>query len=339
MFILYFGNDTYTSYKTLQTDVSRFKKQRDPHGYNVDVFDFNLDKNLNDNEIFNLILASPFLGEKRLVVFKNLLIKGSAKFKQKLLEKIKNNQIPKTSILFFWEDNSLLKTNRNNKPDLKFKNKTDNELLVFLKQQKYTREFKLPNNWQLKQKIIKDFQTNNINFEAQALDYLLANKSDLQQMYLIIDQVLAFNNYNKFDLKTLKYFLPPIIEDNIFDLIDSIINKNLAKTYKMIRDQYKVKEDEQFIFVMLFRQIKILLQVKELKQQFGAQANLMELAKKINIHHYSFKLAWQQVDRFSLDRLKMMYKTLLQTDIRVKTQAGLADYKTLIDLLVTKIAN
>ncbi len=87
-FLLY-GEDSYRSKKQLDKFVAEFKARRDPQGYNTVVLE---GENLLFEEIAGHYTAAPFLGEKRLMVIKNIS-------KNKTLKRMNFNTIKKNLLI------------------------------------------------------------------------------------------------------------------------------------------------------------------------------------------------------------------------------------------------
>ena len=82
-------------------------------------------------------------------------------------------------------------------------------------------------------------------------------------------------------------------------------------------------DGEFFCFLMLIRQIRLLIEVKSGGKAKGAPFMVSKLNK--------------QAANFSLDELLEIHKKLLETDIKQKTSASLIDIVTMLDLLTLKM--
>jgi DNA polymerase-3 subunit delta len=75
-------------------------------------------------------------------------------------------------------------------------------------------------------------------------------------------------------------------------------------------------EVPQIIFAMISRRIKLMLIIKDLKNQ-GMSPE--PLANKIGEHPYPVKRIYKYVDKYSFTELENMLDMFLQADVKVKT--------------------
>ena len=123
-------------------------------------------------------------------------------------------------------------------------------------------------------------------------------------------------------------------DDNIFNLVDAIVGKQPKKVYNMIGQQYKNGEDAHYIFAMMLRQFRILLELRDLCDRDGT-AQSGALATKLGLHPFVVKKSLPLVKKYNLTELKEIYQRLLDFDIQTKTSGG--DQKVLLDILVGRV--
>ena len=157
---------------------------------------------------------------------------------------------------------------------------------------------------------------------------------DLWAFNSLIEQLVCYSTDQEIGLNDVQIFLDEKIDDNIFNLVDAIIGKQEKQVYKMIQEQYRQGKDAQFIFSMILRQVRIMLELRDLFEKQDKTSS-DDLAKKIGVHPYVVKKTLSFVRNYNMDKLKHIYKQLLEMDIQTKT--GYGDGKLLLDLLVGKI--
>ena len=98
--------------------------------------------------------------------------------------------------------------------------------------------------------------------------------------------------------------------------------------------QHKLDDgtDPFYLFAMIVRQFRLLIQVKELAE---AGLNPQRIAQTIKIHNFVAGKLFQQSHNFSLEQLESIYAHLLEIDVGVKT--GKTDMVTALDLLVAGV--
>lgn len=92
---------------------------------------------------------------------------------------------------------------------------------------------------------------------------------------------------------------------------------------------------------MLARQLRILLQIKELLQNEYPfisprdPAIQQKIARELNLHPYVVSKALFQSKNFSIEKLKKLYEDLISTEIKLKTSN--ADPNLLLDLFIARV--
>lgn len=113
------------------------------------------------------------------------------------------------------------------------------------------------------------------------------------------------------------------VSKTLFTWLDSLGNKgNTQKKLQLLHSAIET-DGEFFCFLMLIRQIRMLIEIKS----GGVAKGAPFMTAKIN----------QQAANFKLEQLLDIYKELLQIDIKQKTSASLIDTVTMLDLLSLKL--
>lgn len=323
MIIFLYGPDTFRSQRQLKKMVDKFKQERDPQGFNISILNCAQEKN---NQILEQILATPFLAEKRMVILENLLsVTKKTDLQEKILEYLEAKSLPKENIYIFWESDCKPKTN------------VSKNLLSRLLQEKYAQKFEIYKDTKLSAWVNQEIQERGGKISPQALEYLVKNiADDIWKLNSIIDQLISYKLEKEIELKDVELFLDEKIDDNIFNLVDALIAGQSKKVYQMIREQYRIGENPQFILSMILRQIKILLELRDLYDREDILSSDL-LAKKLNLHPFVVKKSLPFVKKYNQNKLKNIYHKLLEIDIKTKTGQG--DQSMLLDILVGKITS
>jgi len=307
MIIFLYGKDTYRSRQQLKKMVDKFKVDRDPQGFNV--VELDCDKETGAN-IMQQLLTAPFLAEKKMIVLKNLLSASEHKdFLSELMTRIDGKRLPEENIILFWEGNDTFKT------------KNAKTLFEKLKKEKFVQIFPEMRGLELSNWVKSEIVSRGGKIEPKALNFLLQNfGNDMWSLSTIIDQLLSYTS-QEISLEDVQKFLGEKVDDNIFNLIDFIVGKQKNKVFKMIRKQYENGEDAQFIFAMILRQFRILL---ELREVYEKQDNMhsADLAKILGIHPFVVTKSMAFVKRYTLNQIKDIYLKLLEIDTKTKTGQG-----------------
>jgi len=322
MFILLYGPDTYRSQQQLKKSIEDFKLQRDPSGINSVIFE---GEKIEGSQVLEAMVASPFLGEKRLIVIKNLSQKNDKEFFKKFLELAEANKIPSTSVVIFWE------------ADLGEKKLP--EFFEFLKKQQYSKYFDNLTGAQLENWIKKQIETSGVSIEKFALAAIVNHplSSDIQSLSNELDKMVAYTSSlddKSITLKIVNIFLPNVVDSNSFHFLDSLLARNTKDAIKLLHDQWIDNNAEAALFGTLIWQFKILLVIKDYTQLHpGVTTDVV--AKNLKLSPFVVKKAVAVLRSFDFEKLKSIYHNLLEIDIKVKTGEG--NYKMLLDLLVAKV--
>lgn len=323
MIIFLYGEDTFRSRRQMKKMIEKFKLERDPQGLNVTVLDCNQE---NSNLILEQILATPFLAEKRMVILENLLSATKKNdLQEKILEYIEAKTLPEENIYIFWEGEGKPKTN------------VSKDLLSRLTKEKYAQQFEIYKGAKLSAWANQEITERGGKISRYALEYLVENTNgDTWEINSIIDQLTAYSPDKEIELKDVELFLDEKIDDNIFNLVDALIAGQTKKVYQMIQEQYRIGEDAQFILAMILRQIKILLELRDLYDREDTMSSEI-LAKELGLHPFVVKKSLPFIKKYNQEKLKDIYQKLLEVDIKTKT--GLGDQSMLLNILVGKLNN
>ena len=124
-------------------------------------------------------------------------------------------------------------------------------------------------------------------------------------------------------------------EANIFTLVDAIFEMRL-KTATEALENLKIKGlSASYVLAMLSRQLRLVIQYKDLKNRGEKDP---EIRRKLGLlADFVWKKTQDQAARFSMNRLKEVYRRLLDADLAAKT--GRMDEELAIDLLVAELAS
>jgi DNA polymerase-3 subunit delta len=317
--------------------IEKFKQDRDPQGYNVAVLDCQKEE---PSKIMEQILSAPFLAEKRMVVLENFLsATGKGDIQEEILKRIEEKSLPDSTVLLFYDGELKLKTNVTKK------------LFEKLSKEKFAQSFDLLTGAKLEAWISQQVKERGGKISAQAVKYLAENiGSDMWRLNSLVEQLVAYKcgrvdhltpcpspcqGEGEITLPDVQLFLDEKADDSIFNLVDAIVAGQAKKAYEMIQEQYRKGEDAGYVFAMLLRQFRILLEIRDLYER---EDNLQSdaLAKKLGLHPFVVKKSLPFVKRYTLQNLKDIYQKLL--DIDVKTKTGLGDQSLMLDVFIGQIA-
>lgn len=323
MIIFLFGEDTYRSTQKLEELKAKFMREVDSTGMNLVSLD---GAKLKFEEFNQQVKASPFLARKRMVIIKNLISENKSKEIQKevaslLDEDLKNKE--DENILIFWE--SITKP----------KSEAKNALWKRLAKEKFAQEFEPLKPTQVSSWVEKEIKNRGGKIERSAVILLSATVgNDLWQMSNEISKLLNYAQGKIIIASDVDNLVKAKFDENIFNLVDALGNKNKKLALKLLSDQFSLDTNELELLATLIWQFKNLLLIKDLQKE-KPHITQTEIARQIGIHPFVALKSLERVKNFSLEQLKSIYNQLLQIDYKIKTSA--TKPRLLFDLLIAQI--
>jgi DNA polymerase-3 subunit delta len=168
-----------------------------------------------------------------------------------------------------------------------------------------------------------------ISGEAAGLLAMLTGR-DLRLLDQEIDKLLTYvggeRQVSADDVRTL---VSRARETNIFDLVDCVGRRETARALQWLHYLLEQGEHPLQILTMLARQVRILIQVSELRKQGLV---LPGIASQLALHPYVAGKVIDQAQKFDMTQLEAAHQRLVETDWAIKT--GKMEETLALDLLV-----
>ncbi len=123
-------------------------------------------------------------------------------------------------------------------------------------------------------------------------------------------------------------------ETTIFALIDAIFDGRFEAAQGTMRQLFQAGEAPAQVLFMIVRQMGLIVRLKDMKAQ-GKPKNEMQSRLGL-MQEFVWTKTQGQADRFSMARVKEIYRKLLETDLAIKT--GKYDGETALYILVAELA-
>ncbi len=161
-------------------------------------------------------------------------------------------------------------------------------------------------------------------FAGRALDEMLdAVGPSLQKLSVEFEKLLNYTEQSGVIApEDVRRLCPPVLEDNIFAIVDAVGNRRCGEALSGIQDMLAAKEPPLKILSMITRQFRLLLQVHDLA---GRGCPPREIASRLKVHPYVAQKISAQCKNYSRERLLRAFRDLLEVDVAVKT-GGLEFY-------------
>lgn len=278
-----------------------------------------IDVALEDAETF------PFLGEKKVVFLHNPVFLTAEKTKEKVihdlskLEAYLKEPAPYTVMVI---SAPYEKLDERKKITKELKRKAE---LV---------EAKKLNEHELKNWIKERAAGNGIEMEAAAIEQLLALVGT--NMFMITTEVdklaLYAADHKRIDVDLVDKLVARSLEQNIFTLIENVVQRKLDEALRIYYDLLKQNEEPIKILALLAGQFRLIYQVKELSRRgYGQQ----QIAGYLKTHPFRVKLASGQANKFTDEELAQLMELLADADYQMKT--GGMNKSLLIEMLLFRL--
>ena len=149
-----------------------------------------------------------------------------------------------------------------------------------------------------------------------------------------IEKLLAYTNMARpVTSEDVSLLVPYAQEAVIFDAVDALGQRDGAKAVTLVHNLLEHGNEPLYLFAMIVRQFRLLIQVKELSEQGLAPP---AIAKAIKLHPFPTRKLYVQARNFSLQQLDQVHRHMLDIDVQIKT--GQIDSIMALDLLIAGLA-
>ncbi|MCK5416742.1 DNA polymerase III subunit delta [Candidatus Parcubacteria bacterium] len=316
MIIFLYGEDTFRSKQKLNEFKDKFIQEIDPTNKNINFIN---GETCTIDKITNTTGTISLFSQKKMVIIENIFSNKSKTILDLTFDFFKSKE-ETDDIIVFIDDTTGTKLKKN-------------KLFNFLDKLKFTQNFKYLNNT-----AIINFIKNTINKKSGKISnqaiIKLANLSgnDLWQINNNINILVNFKKNDEITEADIDKFVKGEATENIFALIDAICIKNKKLALELFENELEAGQAEGYLFYMINRQFKILLQIKlELEQNKTAK----EITSKLKLHPFVVQKSSAQAKNFNLQKLKNILSYLIKLDSEIKT--GKINTKTALELLIVKL--
>ncbi|MBL3530261.1 DNA polymerase III subunit delta [Companilactobacillus zhachilii] len=302
-----------------------FKDIMSPEEREMNFSNFDLEE-VSLADLINEAISAPFFGERRLVFAEHPFFltgertKNAVEQNPDLLLKYIQNPTPSTILVIFASYDKL---------------DSRKKIVKQLKKSAAMVDAGQMEGPVLSRTIKNDLKNAGYQIEPAALD-LLINKTK-GNYSLITNQLdklkLYAMNSKQIDQAAVSELVPQSLEDNVFDLMTEILNKNVYKAEELYNQFLLQKIDPILLVAIIISQLRLLIQVKILSEKGLSEASI---AKNLKLNPYRVKYAYRQARTLNRKRLQVMYDDIVNLDYQIKSGQG--DKELLFDLFIAKYA-
>jgi DNA polymerase III delta subunit len=359
MIIFIYGEDNFRTKKKICEFKDKFLREVDKSGGSIEQIE---GKTADLKQINEKSATASLLASKRMIIIEDIFSNKNKELLPAVAEyfsaKEKNNW---GNIVIFFDNSIKSKRKMGGEEVVKADSegrdkplgKKEKELFDFLFKQKFAQELKKLSVQDQGAWIKNEVELRGGAISSRAIQAIIALVGyDLWQIDREIDKLINFKRGENPPL-LLKEGLgggsvvgaPAVIEsedveqmvkgsfdDNIFALTDAIGARNKALSAKLLEEQFELGANGVYLLVMITRQIKIILQVR---QALDLGLPSRQIISELKQNPYVVQKAIEQARHFSLNSLKIIFDKLVEIDFKIKTGQG--EPQVLLNLLLARL--
>ena len=255
-------------------------------------------KKIDIREVHELSQTMPFLAEKRVIVLENTEL--FTKADEELVDLLET--IPNSCCIIFSEEkiDSRLKQTKT------------------AKSKGCVAEFGDPTEAELRDWVLKKLAREHRQITEKALDLFLERcGDDMWQVSNELEKVISYT-FGKDGIRPadVEAVMPPLPEDKIFGMIDSMISGNREEMLKYYSDLLLLRSDPFGILALIQQQFRLMLHAKEMDEE---GVNIKDIATALKMRDTRVKMALKAAKKSSKINLERALLMCADTEERIKS--------------------
>jgi len=291
-------------------------------------------------ELRHVCDAIPFLADRRLVIVHGLLSRlapadrgqeedapqkeeqdRKGRYLQELAEYL--TRLAPTTRLIFVENETL----RPNHPILEVAREQGKVNKGFVEHFKLPGDRDLPGWIQERARSISQGK-GQLSSEATAMLVALIGPN-LRLLDIEIEKLLLYVGDRMVTTEDVQLLVSRAREGSVFDLVDCVGRRETGRALRLLHRLLDEGEQPLRLLAMLARQIRILIQLREIAEE---ESDPREMARRLKMHPFVVQKGLAQARNFELDQLEAAHERVVQTDWAIKS--GRSDPVLALDMLV-----
>ena len=321
---IFHGEDEFSIAQAVESLKSRMGKS-ETASIDISQMDGRIDS---IGEVEAAAFTMPFLAERRVVIYLHPLVNLSTESLRKRFQEALI-KIPATTALVMVIDKVLTPEKSRDNSDFHWLEAwaNDNPEIVFI------RRFESQKGGAMTFWIQERAKSLEGSIEGEAAQLLADQVGDDKRLAdNELQKLLAYVNYaRQIDRDDVIYLTPSAGETNVFAMVDALGNRNGKLASKLLHQLLDSFEPE-YIFYMVVRQFRLLLQAKDVVETGGDPG---AIAKKLRVHSFVAGKLFNQSRGFTLEALEDIYHKLLDIDEAIKTSR--LDTRLALDTLIASL--
>ncbi|UHA74217.1 DNA polymerase III subunit delta [Paenibacillus sp. 481] len=183
--------------------------------------------------------------------------------------------------------------------------------------------------------VVKQVEKQGCSITQAGVEALLNSAgTHLQSLSAEINKLCLFTGAGgTIEIETIERLIAKTTEQNVFQLVEDIVRRRADRALAVLHELLKQKEEPIKIMALIVRQLRIMLQVKELTGQSFTQ---QQAASQLGLHPYAVKVAAEQARQYEPQVLARWLATAAELDYEMKS--GRVDKTLGLELFIMRIA-
>ena len=194
---------------------------------------------------------------------------------------------------------------------------------------------------ELRAHFTEEIKSLGLAIDSPAFEQLLIKSGfDFSEIQKNLEFLKTYKGASSITISDIEEAIPKTLQDNLFDLIQMILKKQIDPARSLVKDLRLQGEDEIKLLAILLSQFRVYTQVKLLKQDGRTESQIVSDLSELTgrkVNPYQVKFALRDSRGISLSYLEQAICLLIDTDFQMKSGTYEKDY--LLDLALLKLAN
>ena len=313
-FYLLYGLENYLINEKIDEIIKKEKVDKD------DIVNFNLDEDTISSLLIEASTVNMFSSKKLIICDNSNFLTSDSKASEEEINELNkyiSNPFSDVSIVFIVREEKLDQRKKITKAIQKVSKVFDCNKIDNYKLNSYLNDYIREKGYSI--------SSSSIDLIIDKVGYELSNIiKELDKLFIYKD------NDKKITKEDIEEVITNNIDNNIFNLTNSIMNKEKNKIMKIYKDLILIGEDPIKLIVTLSNQFRLLLQVKLMRQSGYSESEIVSTLKE---HPYRIKLAMNNT--YSISELKNYLYKLSELDYDIVT--GKIDKNVGLELFLLNI--
>jgi len=148
-----------------------------------------------------------------------------------------------------------------------------------------------------------------------------------------INKLVTFASGRRIEEEDVKMIVSYARQTNVFAMVDTILEFKAGEAERWLEQLLQRGATPAYLLVMLSRQVQMIVRAKELRSQGKSK---IDIQNRLGLtSEFAWRKTLEQADRYPLERIKEVYRKLLEADLSIKT--GKYDGRLALNILIAEL--